>query len=209
MTFQFKCPQGCLLEGDSSQAGQQIACPVCGVQFIIPAPPSTPAIPAWPGPHGAGPGGSPSATSPVVSPSSPTPAAPALTPPTVTPPASSPDVPPPTQISGGPRMPAATQAPQFPAPGTAPAEPQMLHIPCPNGHELETPPDMIGQEVLCPHCGVQFRLREKDSLEHKRRRAAEQERKMRRLSNAWFNWSVVVAVLVAIGLIILIISSSR
>ena len=51
----------------------------------------------------------------------------------------------------------------FAPPGT-PGEPTMIHIPCPKGHILETPPEMIGEDVMCPHCGEMFRLREKDSV---------------------------------------------
>lgn len=91
----------------------------------------------------------------------------------------------------------------------SPAGPRLLHIPCPNGHELETPPDMIGQEVLCPHCGEQFLLREKDSIEHKRRRREERERKERKASNLWFNAAITVAVVVVLGLVILIALSSQ
>src|SRR5690349_1780314 len=101
MAFQFQCPQEHLLEGEESQAGQAINCPVCGMLFIIPEPIAAPA----------------------------------------------PETPPPEPEK--------------------PAEPELLHIPCPNGHELEVPPDMIDTEVLCPQCNVQFRLRAKDSIEHR------------------------------------------
>ena len=42
MAFQFQCPTGHVLEGDESQAGQAIPCPVCQVLFLIPAPISEP-----------------------------------------------------------------------------------------------------------------------------------------------------------------------
>jgi hypothetical protein len=103
----------------------------------------------------------------------------------------------------------------FPAPASAPnpfqqatTQPELLHIPCPNGHELETPADMIGQEVLCPHCGVQFQLRARDSIEHKRRRTEEQARAERKLGRNWFNWAIVIAVLVILGIVFLIASST-
>ena len=38
----------------------------------------------------------------------------------------------------------------------------MMHIDCPNGHEMEVPREMLNQDALCPKCDVQFRLREKD-----------------------------------------------
>jgi hypothetical protein len=85
------------------------------------------------------------------------------------------------------------------------AEPRLLHIPCPNGHELETPDDMLGQEVLCPHCGAQFVLREQDSLESRRLREIELERRLAEQSKAWFNWAIVVSVLVVLALVGLIV----
>lgn len=123
----------------------------------------------------------------------------------------------------GPQFPVV--GPQFPAAGpvdfsaqpsspVVPPEPQpapdaeLLHIPCPNGHELETPRDMLGQDVLCPFCNIQFRLREKDSVEFKRKRKEELERKERRQGKAWFNWAIIAAVLVLLLLLFLIFSSS-
>lgn len=168
MTFQFNCPQGHLLEGDPSQAGQQCTCPQCGQLFVIPAPPAAPSDP---------PGGLPDLAAP--------------------PQQSFPDV-----------------SPQFPAaqtpfdPFAQPAGPKLLHIPCPNGHELETPPDMLDLDVMCPHCGVQFTLREKDSEEYKRKRRAEEERQDEKAGRLWFNWAVGIAVFVLIGLIMMIAISN-
>lgn len=68
---------------------------------------------------------------------------------------------------------------------------------------------MLGQDVLCPHCNVQFRLREKDSVEYKRRRQEEMTRHERKLGNAWLNWAIVAAVLVLILLFFLILSGTR
>jgi hypothetical protein len=82
--------------------------------------------------------------------------------------------------------------------------PQMLHIPCPNGHELETPPEMLGEEVICPHCGKQFTLREKDSLEFKRKKREQQEKQDIRSGKNWLTWSVIIAVAVLLGLIVMI-----
>src|SRR5436190_10096813 len=48
MSFQFQCPQGHLLEGDPSQAGQTCNCPTCGMLFIIPAPLAAPVAPPVP-----------------------------------------------------------------------------------------------------------------------------------------------------------------
>jgi hypothetical protein len=63
---------------------------------------------------------------------------------------------------------------------------------------------MLGQDVLCPHCQVQFRLREKDSVEYKRRRDQELERRERKAGKMWLNYAIIAAVLVVLGLIVLI-----
>lgn len=157
MAFQFQCPQGHLLEGDESQAGQTCQCPMCGMAFIIPAPLTAPA-PAW---------------------------------------------------SAAPAEPQQPAFPQF-GPGmtsAAPAidqAPKLLHIPCPKGHELEVPPEMLNEDVMCPHCGEQFRLKEKDSVEFKRKHAEQEERRIERAGKLWFNWAVVIAVGIVIFLIVLI-----
>jgi hypothetical protein len=82
--------------------------------------------------------------------------------------------------------------------------PKMLHIPCPKGHELETPPEMLGEDVICPHCGSQFTLKEKDSVEYKRKKKQEQEKRDIRSGKNWFAWAVVTVAIVLIGLIVMI-----
>jgi uncharacterized membrane protein YvbJ len=64
---------------------------------------------------------------------------------------------------------------------------------------------MFGQEVLCPHCQSQFTLRERDSVEWKRRHEEEQARRDLKLGNAWLNWAIIIAVVVVLGLGILIV----
>jgi hypothetical protein len=84
------------------------------------------------------------------------------------------------------------------------AQPKIFHIPCPQGHELETPQEMLGDTVMCPFCGVQFTLRETDSLEYLRKKDSEQELADRKSGNFWLNWAVAFAVIVVIGLAALI-----
>jgi hypothetical protein len=128
---------------------------------------------------------------------------PSYTPPFI-PPSGAPAPFPGVQPSPGPQI-----GPAAPVPFTQqPAEPELLHIACPNGHELETPREMLNQDVLCPHCNVQFRLREKDSVEYKRRRQQEVERRERKAGKMWLNYAIVAAVLVVIGIIGLIVMSA-
>jgi len=105
--------------------------------------------------------------------------------------------------AAGPAAPAAA-----PVEVTKPAEPELLHIPCPNGHELDTPREMLNQEVLCPHCGEQFLLREKDSVEYKLKKQQAAEIKDYKRGKAWLNWAIVFAVVVLIGLAVLMFATS-
>lgn len=140
MAFQFQCPQEHLLEGEESQAGQAINCPVCGMLFIIPEPIAAP-------------------------------------------------------------------VPETPPEPEKPPEPEILHIPCPNGHELEVPPDMIDTEVLCPQCNVQFRLRAKDSIEHRKRREQEEAIRDAKTNKFYYQFAIVVASIVGLLLVTLVIMS--
>jgi len=180
MTFQFLCPQGHLLQGDESQAGQQCACPTCGTTFVIPAPQH--AAQAQPGPAEHNPfdfsqgsaGGFPGAEdqgAPQVFPG-----------------------------FGG----SSSTAAEKPF-DTDAAAPKPLHIPCPGcKQQLETPGEMVGQDAVCPQCGTQFQLRYKDSIEAKRERAEERERRDLKRGKMWLQWAVAATIIVLTGLIVLI-----
>lgn len=185
MSFQFQCPQGHLLEGDPSQAGQAVNCPTCGMLFLIPAPLAAPVEQASAFGPSFGPPGEQAASrfahlgaasaADEAAPDRGEPAAPVM------------------------------EAPE------PPAEPELLHIPCPNGHELETPLDMLEQEVLCPQCNAQFRLRKKDSVEYKRKQEEADRLKEIKSGNFWLNVAIVAAVLVGllvVGLVAMTIFGS-
>jgi hypothetical protein len=193
MAFQFQCPQGHLLQGEEAHMGMQTQCPYCGVAFLIPV------IEV----HGMQSGYAPQYAPQQY--------------------AGQPYVP---QEHAAPEE--AYEAPQASARGfleqmaaseggdvasavenvgididAATAEPGEIgcvHIPCPNGHELETPYDMLGQEVLCPHCGAQFRLRNEDSREYQEKQA----RRDYERGKAWFNWAIGTAIVVGGGLLVLV-----
>jgi hypothetical protein len=77
---------------------------------------------------------------------------------------------------------------------------EVLHIPCPNGHELETPLDMVGQRARCPQCGVEFKLRRERSTEYR----AHQDVLDRRRARFWFQLSIMAATFVTLILLVLI-----
>ncbi len=225
MAFQFLCPQGHLLQGDESQAGQQCTCPYCQTLFLIPdvpAPPAPDAPAPMQGP--AGPGvadlnitGQPTASGAVFQQAADAPAeAPQAFDPFQTP----------NQQDSFPTAPAEGDAAaftgvhargRFAVSGDGPAEldvtgtgGSMVHIPCPNGHELETPREMIGQDVMCPHCQAEFRLSMKNSVEYKRQKEETLDRRERQLGKTWLFWAIAMAVVVVsgiIGLIVMVTSS--
>src|SRR5262245_7906538 len=147
MAFQFLCPQGHLLEGNESDMGLECQCPQCGTAFIIPT---------LDGP------GQSSAPAPVQEPA------------------------PKILQRQRPGRDKAFEALEAAAQTTAPKKPPkidelledagigsvveepLLHIPCPNGHELETPYDMLGQRAMCPQCGAEFKLKREKSVEYQR-----------------------------------------
>lgn len=235
MAFQFTCPQGHLLEADPSFAGQQCTCPHCGMLFIIPPPPAqtAPLAPMMqPGPMaplgpmvppGPMPQPGPMAYAPPMPQPGPMLHAPPMPQPgtmLAAPMAQAPPMMPAGPMPGpapiGPAPSALPQVgPNFPTQpieavpaATKPAEPELLHIPCPNGHELDTPREMLNQEVLCPHCGEQFLLREKDSVEYKLKKQKDLEAKELRRGKLWLNWAIAIAVLVLVGLVALILATS-
>lgn len=194
MAFQFQCPQcGNILQAEEFQAGQQSYCPLCGAMFLIPAPYLAPPSPLpGPGPAVGGPGtpqvsaaASPAAAGfPSVGP---TPSAHAAEFPVV-----------------GPR---AASRPELPlAPKFELREPDLLHIPCPQCKKmLETPVEMLDQDVLCPYCQAQFQLRRRDSVEFKRKKKQEAEIKEFQAGKLWLNLAIVAVVLVVLFLGTLIV----
>ena len=64
------------------------------------------------------------------------------------------------------------------------------------GHLLDTSRDMLGQEVMCPHCDAQYSLREKDSEEYQHRRAQQLGARERKIGKLWLNFAIITGVLV-------------
>lgn len=185
MAFQFLCPQGHLLQGDEAHMGMQCQCPQCGTAFIIPTierPAGNPLRPA-----------DELSLAPIDEPAAFSSAGPA------------------------PEVPA---MPDFNDPGVANLEPdalgigaaptdgvfedEILHIPCPNGHELETPLDMLGERAICPHCGVEFRLKREKSVEYLR----DQEIREAQRAQFWIRMSIVAAVVVVVALVLMVVVTS-
>lgn len=93
---------------------------------------------------------------------------------------------------------------------SAPEESKLWHIPCPNGHILETPEDMLDQDVLCPYCETQFTLRKFQSVEETEKRERERAIREERAGQLWLKWAIGIAAVVILGVIVMIaISASK
>ncbi len=89
-------------------------------------------------------------------------------------------------------------------------DPRIWHIPCPKGHILETPHDMLDQDVLCPYCETQFTLRKFQSVEETQKRERERAIRDERTGRLWLNWAIGIAAVVILGVIVMIaVSASK
>jgi hypothetical protein len=114
--------------------------------------------------------------------------------------------------AGFPGAPQQTMAPApapepEPEPPPEPEVPRVVRIPCPNGHVLETPSDMFGQQALCPYCNVQFELRYDDSLEAKEALEEAKRRNEEQFNQNLLKWSIRIAVGVGLSIVIMILWS--
>jgi hypothetical protein len=88
-------------------------------------------------------------------------------------------------------------------------EQRLVHIECPNGHELITPFDTMGSDVLCPYCGEQFTLNYSDTAEYQRELALKIEAEQQKLGKRWFTWAIIAGVFVLGMLIFMMIYTSQ
>lgn len=222
MIFQFYCPQGHLLQADSSHSGSIIVCPVCGVQFIIPAAPMqavqaaqvTPAAPVSPA--------QPSSASSAFSAASDSSdslenslefgtrtrtrkrAASNLN-------FDSLESEEPEKKPAGPSLKeqmkqksqrretqellsAATKAPK------KAEELAVLHIPCPKGHLLDVDKEMLGERVQCPVCHAVYDLKLENSLEYIQEKKKAEELEELRLGKIWIVRAIIAVVLLILFL---------
>lgn len=232
MNFQFYCPQGHLLQADTAHAGSAIVCPICGMQFIIPAPPPqvaaavTPVVsPVSPAGSDADPlnfnasskrrGGAGSSKGPNLN-----------------------------ALLGGEDAPDREFAPSEedgPAEEASPfsmiaeknakqkqaeahaqtqalltqatkrkkkaEELDLLHIPCPKGHILDVDKEMLGERVQCPVCRAVYDLKLENSLEYIQEKLHEEELEEARLGKIWIVRAVIAVVILILFLVILICAS--
>jgi len=200
MPFQFRCPQGHLLEGENEDVGQIVNCPVCGTPLTIPSAPYAPtAAPVTP----------PVSTSTV-------PTAEIIAPPPLEVEPEAEPLPDVGQaqhreeediegfaIHTGDETPEADDhVPDF---ESGNANQDELHIPCPNGHVLAVTRDMLDEEALCPFCDEQFELKERHSQEAIEKRELQAEKREEKQERVYLYWGIGIMVLGIISVITFII----
>lgn len=107
--------------------------------------------------------------------------------------------------AGAPSAEPTTESASTPAAQAEPAPPKLYRIPCPKGHELETPEDMLGQECLCPFCETRFLLRLVDSVEHREEVAEKRRVRDEKIAKFWIRGAIVAVALVVIGVIAMVV----
>ena len=210
MPFQFRCPQGHLLEGENEDVGQIVNCPICGVALTIPNAPYTPgATPIQPAvPH-------------YQQNYQEAPAAevPNTAPPIITPEAESfPDVTAArsneahenemgsdtvnsqsdSDTQDNQQEQADNVTPDF---ESGDANEDELRIPCPNGHILHATRDMLDEEAICPFCEEQFELKERNSLEAVEKREILAEKRQEKQERVFLYWGIGIMVIGILGVI--------
>jgi len=205
MPFPFFCPQGHILEAEIEQVGQAAACPFCGTEMLIPSPGNRTQQAELP-PRGADqsqPDHDPAmaATSPLgIAPDGVGDGMPMGT----------------SGLASAAEMgPEASVGEQSAFAGIATGlssgetTDEVLHIPCPHGHVLETPPDMLGMPVMCPICRTTFEPQYELSQEYRQKREEMAARAAERAARFWLHLAIGAAILVLGGLIMLIIFAPR
>ncbi len=192
MTFQFRCPNGHLLEAEDHDIGQVVHCPVCATAMTIPPNPAAP---------------------PVAAPVSPAYVAPEAVYDEPEEVEAFPDV---TgedelaesefQVDTGDESRDDSDVPNFDGEMENKDE---LHIACPNGHVLVVTRDLLQEEAICPHCNAEFELLERNSVEAKQKRAIQAERRAEKTERVFLYWGIGVAVLVVGAIIGLAIAYSN
>jgi hypothetical protein len=213
MPFQFRCPQGHLLEGENEDVGQVVNCPICGVALTIPSAPYTPtATPIQP------------PVPPYQQQQVPTADVTDNAPPVIEPETETfPDVTAEGSIEETENAfaidtdnaqtdsaeqddnQAAQDGNETPNLESENANQDELQIPCPNGHILHATRDMLDEEAICPFCEEQFELKERNSLEAIEKRELLSEKRQEKQERIFLYCGIGIMVVGILSIITFII----
>ena len=193
MPFQFRCPQGHLLEGENEDVGQVVNCPICGVALTIPSAPYTPTATPMQPPmppvqqqYQQVPTAGVSETFPDVM------AADSIE-------ESENDFAVHTDDSQSDSTEQDDNQAEQDGNDTSNFESENAHqdemrIPCPNGHILNVTRDMLDEEAICPFCEEQFELKERNSLEAIEKREMLSEKREKKQEQMFLYWGIGIMV---------------
>jgi len=83
--------------------------------------------------------------------------------------------------------------------------PRLLHVKCPQGHRLEAPCVLDGQDVVCPYCSSRFPFAysESDEFRQERRRASNPSNQSAGHQRVrWQEWAVVALVIASVVVVV-------
>ena len=202
MPFQFRCPQGHLLEGENEAVGQVVDCPICGVALTIPsaytptATPIQPSVPPYQQQYQVPTAGVIDTVPPVSEPARET--FPNVT---TTGPIEETENEFAIHTDDSPSDSAeqddnqagqdGTRTPDF---ESGNAHQDEMRIPCPNGHILNVTSDMLDEEAKCPFCEEQFELKERNSLEAIEKREMLSEKREKKQEQLFLYWGIGIMV---------------
>lgn len=95
------------------------------------------------------------------------------------------------------------------APQAAPPEPEVLQVLCPRGHVLDTPEEMLGTEVICPHCRVKFTPTVERSVPYLRTKQRYEAQKEESRGRFWLGIAIVAATVVLMTFVVLAVYLRR
>jgi len=208
MPFQFRCPQGHLLEGENEDVGQIVNCPICGVALTIPgvpytptATPTQPAVPPYQQNYQVPAANIPDTAPPIIEPE--TESFPDITAAgsneetenkfDIEPDNSQPD----SAKQDNKEEQEANDTPDSESENAN----QELKIPCPNGHILHATRDMLDEEAICPFCEEQFELKERNSLAAVEKRELLSEKRQEKQERVFLYWGIGIMVIGVLGVI--------
>jgi hypothetical protein len=93
--------------------------------------------------------------------------------------------------------------------GDGPKKVKTLHVRCPSGHALKVSSDQNRKPVRCSVCKQVFEVRYENSLEFQKRTEKVVTRARNKEGQVWLAWALVAAFIGIVGLVLLIIYTSR
>jgi len=100
------------------------------------------------------------------------------------------------------RLPTAGEGEPERRPDDDAGRPRLLRVACPQGHKLDAPCVLDGQDVVCPYCGERFLFSYERSEEYAHESDPPAARDCRSRS-PWLDWLALTATIAVVGALVL------